>query len=87
MLSFTLEFWDRSFGPYSRFYRVLRNVSSLLARLAQELSDSQAKLFVVDLKLTLLARGPRIRTHAMLEAAVDRVPRTVLRIRPGSSDG
>ncbi len=54
---------------YSRFYRVLRNAVSLLAHLAQELANSKAELFVVDLKPVPLARGHRIHTHALPEAA------------------
>ncbi len=59
---------------YSRFYRVLRNASPLLAHLAQALADPKAKLFVVDLKPIPLARGHRIRTHALPQAAVGRGP-------------
>ncbi len=53
---------------------MLRNASSLLARLAQELANPKAKLFVVELKPIPLARGHRIHTHAMPQAAVGRGP-------------
>jgi len=59
---------------YTRFYRVLGNASPLLARLAQELSNPKARLFVVDLKPIPLARGHRIHTHALPQAAVGRGP-------------
>lgn len=59
---------------YSRFHRVLGNASPLLARLTRELANPKAKLFVVDLKPIPLARGHRIHTHALPQAAVGRGP-------------
>ena len=53
---------------------MLGKASSLLARLARELANPKAKLFVVDLKPIPLARGHRIHTHALPQAAVGRGP-------------
>jgi len=44
---------------------VLRNASSLLARLAQALANPKDDLFVVDLKPIPLAQGHRIHPHAL----------------------
>ena len=53
---------------------MLRNAVSLLAHLAQGLANPKAELFVVDLKPVPLARGHRIHTLALPEAAAGRGP-------------
>lgn len=66
----TLKACFPSLPHLSRFYRVLQKAQGLLAHLAVHLSGGEGLLQVVDLKPLPLARGHRIHSLDLPEAAV-----------------